>query len=162
MYHPSACLVCVQVGNYYLYHGGTLNKCPFTPCRNAKLGYKYIGMATKEDACQTVPTYVALIHLELCLCILMFSKDICVYLQVKCNDVIPKGYAYSSPGSCELVQCVAPPRGMYYTESCAMGCGTCNVQNCTNRRNVTTYHAVGFTNVTDQCPLQACGKLPPP
>ena len=88
---------------------------------------------------------------------------VCVCVQVPCNHaMVPHGYVYKTPGSCELTKCQAPPRGMYYTESCTFDCDACHVDNCTNRHNATTYHGLRFTNVSDQCPLETCTELPPP
>ena len=62
------CSLCVivQVGNYYLNHGGNENKCSYAPCRNADLGSKYVeGWTAKEDtkhlppSCPTVRAHEA-------------------------------------------------------------------------------------------------------
>ena len=85
----------LQVGSYYLYHGGTKDDCPYTSCSNAKAGQRYL------------PGFV--------------SKGKC--LKDNCPEV-PPGFYFGRPGFCDLTRCTSGKRGTYYTQGCSVGACT--------------------------------------
>ena len=85
---------CTQVGYYYLFNGGTEDKCPVASCTNARLGEYYTrGYAFKPDECPTKT----------------------------CNDTPPPGRYFGTPGRCVLAKCGVAPRGTYYIRGCELG-----------------------------------------
>ena len=80
----------LQVGSYYLFHGGSSDRCPYASCSNAKVGQEYIpGFAVKGQC----PTR-------------------------NCTKKPPKGFEFVTAGSCDVTECTNGRRGTYYTTEC--------------------------------------------
>ena len=93
------------MGSYYLFHGGSSDRCPYASCSNAKVGQEYTqGFAVKGQC----PTQ-------------------------ECSEKLPKGFEFVTAGSCDVAKCTNGGRGTYYTTNGGRGTTTgCEVGKCTN------------------------------
>ena len=91
---PCTLLQPLQVGSYYLSHGGTKDECPYTSCSNANFGQRYLpGFVVSKDNCST---------------------EACPQVPA------PPGFYFERAGYCKLTQCTSGKRGTYYTQGCAV------------------------------------------
>ena len=87
----------LQVGSYYLHHGGTKDNCPYTSCSNAKTGQRYLPGFVRKGECR---------------------RDNCP------EAPAPPGFYFGRPGFCNLTRCTSGKRGTYYIQGCAVGACT--------------------------------------
>ena len=153
------------MGSYYLFHGGSSDRCPYASCSNAKVGQEYTpGFAVKGQC----PTQ-------------------------NCTKKPPKGFEFVTAGSCDVAECTNGRRGTYYTTECKVDtCTNGNARSvCVYRGGneltigyliiaplpqalllrqsspltltaCSTYYVPGFNTDPDNCAIKDCGVPPPP
>ena len=107
----------MQVGSYYLSHGGVKNECPYAPCSNAGVGQNYAQGFAVKNKCPIK----------------------------ECPTTAPPGFEFATAGSCTLTKCTNGERGTYFTEGCKVAACT-NGNSRSNPTRITHTHTHTHTH----------------